>query len=90
MGSQGGEDMQQGGGWQGGQGAGWRNRQSHICMWIRWRGGQLGSKTDHATHVSSAGKQSLKTSGCKNLRGLQRWEKLPVSQESPLEEPKGS
>ena len=55
MGSQGGEDMQQGGGWQGGQGAGWRNRQSHICMWINQKE-KLGNKTDCTTQGSSVGK----------------------------------
>ena len=43
---------------------------------------QLGSETDHTTQGSGARKESLKISGCKNLWGLQQWEKLPASQES--------
>ena len=40
--------------------------------------------------VPAPGKESFKTSGCKNLWGLWWWEKLPVSQKSPLERPTGS
>ena len=47
MGSQGGEDKQQGGSWQ--------SRRSHIHVWIN-REEQLGSKTDRATQGSSVGK----------------------------------
>ena len=39
---------------------------------------------------SRAGKESLKTSGCKNLWGLQQQEKLPASQENSLERTTGS
>ena len=35
-------------------------------MGINWEE-QLGNETDHATQGSSVGKDSLKTSGCKNL-----------------------
>ena len=35
---------------------------------------QQGGKRDHITQSSSTGKLSLKTSGCKNLWGLQQWE----------------
>ena len=76
--SQGKEDVQLGGSW--------RIGRSHICLWIN-REEQLGIKTDHATQGPSAGKESLKTSGYKNPRGLQLWEKLPVSHENPLEKP---
>ena len=62
---------------------------SHICMQINWQE-QLGSETDHTTQGSNMGKESLKTSGCKNLQGLQKWERLPASQESSLERPTGS
>ena len=60
MGSQGGEDTWQGGGWQTGH--------SHICMQINQEK-LLGSETDHTTQGSSMRKESLKTSGCKNLGG---------------------
>ena len=71
MDSQGKEDAWQGGGWQ--------TRLSHIRI---NQEGQLGSETDHTTQGSSVGKESLKTSGCKNLWGLWQEEKLPASQES--------
>ena len=47
MGSRGGEDSQPGSSWW----TGW----SHICVWINQEE-QLGSRRDHATHHSSAGK----------------------------------
>ena len=47
MGSWGGEDSWQDGGWQ--------SRWSHICMRINWEE-QLGIKTDGPTRDSSAGK----------------------------------
>ena len=54
MGSQGGEDLQQGRelGWRGGT---WQTRQFHIHLWISWEE-QLGSETDHATQSSNMGK----------------------------------
>ena len=55
MGSQGRDDARQGSGW-------W----SHICVQINWEE-QLGSETDHTTQGSSEGRESLQTSGCKNL-----------------------
>ena len=67
----------------------WQTGQSHICMQIKQEE-QLGSKTEHVTQGSSVGKESLKTSGCKNLWGLKRQEKLQASQESLLERPTGS
>ena len=81
MGSWGREDQQQGGSW--------RMGRSHICVQINGEE-QLESETDHATQGSSVGKESLKISGCKNLCGLQQWEKLPASQESSLERATGS
>ena len=60
-----------------------------LCMWIN-RENQLVSETDCTIQGSSAGKESLKTSGCKNLWGLQWQEKLPASQDSLLEIPTGS
>ena len=51
---------------------------------------QLGSKTAGAPQGSSVGKESLKTSGYKNLWGFQQWEKLPKLQGSSLERPTGS
>ena len=47
MGSQGAEDVQQGGSW--------RTGRSHICVQIN-KEEQLESKTDHATQSSSARK----------------------------------
>ena len=79
-GSQGGEDPQ--------QGSGWWTRQYHMCEWISWEE-QLGSNTDCATQGSITGKESLKTSGWKNLWGLQLQEKLPVSKESLMKGPTG-
>ena len=58
-------------------------------MWINWDE-QQGNKTDLATQGSSMGKESLKTSGYKNLWGFQWQEKLSDSQESSLERPMGS
>ena len=63
MGSLGGENWQQGGGWrtrQGrgwwtGQGSSWQSGQSHISMWINSEE-QLGIETDCATQGSTAGK----------------------------------
>ena len=66
----------------------WWIRWTHICVWINWEE-QLGSKRDHTTQGSSAGKESLKTSDCKNLWGLRWWEKLLASQQSSLETPTG-
>ena len=71
------------------QGSGWWTRKTNIRVWINQEE-QLGSKTNHTTQGSSMGKQSLKTSGYKNLWGLWLREKLLVSQESPLEGPMGS
>ena len=45
----------------------------------------MGNKTDHETQGSRVEKESLKTSGSKNLWGLWWQEKLPASQESLLE-----
>ena len=70
MGILGREDAGQGGSW-------W----CHIYMWINWEG-QLGSQIDHETQDFGKGKESFKTSGCKNLWGLQQWEELPASQGS--------
>ena len=53
-------------------------------------GGISGEQDRPATQGSSAGKETFKTSGCKNLWGLWQWEKLLVSQEGPLEGPTGS
>ena len=50
----------------------------------------MGNETNYATQGSSAGKVNLKTSGCKNLWGLQQQEKRPASQGSSLERPTGS
>ena len=50
----------------------------------------MGSETDQTTQGSSAGKESFKTSGCKNLWGLWWQEKLPVSQKNLLEGTMGS
>ena len=50
----------------------------------------MGNETNYATQGSSAGKVNLKTSGCKNLWGLQQQEKRPASQGSSLERPAGS
>ena len=72
--------------WQGGD---WRTGQSHIHMQINMEE-QLGSETENATQGSSMGKESLKTSDCKNLLGLWQWENLLASQESSLERPTGS
>ena len=61
---------------------------SHICMQIIInQEEQLGRETDHTIQGSRAGKESLRISGCKNLLGLWRREKLPASQESSLETP---
>ena len=73
----------------GGQGSGWQMGLSHICLWINQEE-QQGSKTDCTIQGSSMGKESCKTSGCKNLWGLQWQEKLSASQENPLEGPTGS
>ena len=55
MGNLGGKDMQQGSGYRTkGQDGSWQTRWSHIYMWINQEE-QLGSKTDDATHGSSAG-----------------------------------
>ena len=70
------------------QGSSWWARWSHIHVQINQEG-QLGSKTDCTTQGFSAGKESLKTSGCKNLWGLWSQEKFIASQESPLERPTG-
>ena len=51
---------------------------------------QLGSETDHTTQGSSTRKESLKTSGYKDLWGLGWQKKLPASQKSSLERPMGS
>ena len=45
------------------------------------QGEQLQRETDYAIQDFSPGKQILKTSGCKNLWGLQQREKRPASQE---------
>ena len=45
MGSQGGEDSQQGCGWWTGRGGGWWSRQSHICMQINRRNNWGGRQT---------------------------------------------
>ena len=48
----------------------------------------MGNETNYATQGSSAGKVNLKTSGCKNLWGLQQQqEKHPALQKSLLERP---
>ena len=78
MGNQGREDLWQGGSWQTGR--------SHIRLRINCKK-QLESKADHATQGSSAGKQSPKTYGYKNLWGLWKREKLPVLQETSVEGP---
>ena len=44
---------------------------SHICVQINQEK-QLWRERDKKTEGSNTGKQSLKTSGCKNLRGLPR------------------
>ena len=49
-----------------------------------------GSETDHSTQGSSVGKESLKTSNCKNLWWLWWHRELPASQKNPLERPTGS
>ena len=38
---------------------------------------QLGSETNHTTQGSSAGKESLKTSGCKNPMGIETLGETP-------------
>ena len=81
MGDRGKEDLWQGGGWR----TGW----FHICVWINWEE-QLGSKTNCATQGSYTGKESLKTSVCKNLWVWQWRERLPASQENSLERSTGS
>ena len=48
---------------------------------------QLGSETDLVTQGSNAGKESLRTSGCKNLRGLLWQEKLKSHRRVCLEGP---
>ena len=73
---------------QGGRGGGWQTGWSHFCKQINWE--ELGSEIDCATQGSTTGKESLKSSGCKNLWELQQQEKLPASQESLLERPTGS
>ena len=59
-GSKGREDIWRGGGWQ--------TMWSHICMWISQEE-QLGSEAHLTAQDSSVGKESLKTSSCKNWRG---------------------
>ena len=81
MGSRGEDDT-----WQSGS---WWTRQSHIHVQINWEE-QLESEADHETQGSSARKESLKTSGCKNLWEVVAVGKLPVSLGSPVEEPTGS
>ena len=78
MGSQGREDVHQTGVW--------RTGKSHICMWINPEE-QVENETDRRTQGSSMGKESFKTSGCKNLCGLHQQEKLRASQEHSLERP---
>ena len=55
---------------QGGQVGGWQTGLSHIWVQIN-REEQLESETDCATLGSNMGKESFKTSGCKNLWGLE-------------------
>ena len=89
IGRQGREDALQGGA--GGpyrQGSNWWTRQSIIRVQINQEE-QLGSRTYHATQGSRMGKESLKTSGYKNLWALRQQEDLPASQESSLERPTG-
>ena len=75
MGNPGGEDSRQGDSM-------WTNKVaaggSHICVQINQEE-QLGSEIDYATQGSCVGKESLKTSGCKNLWVLQQGKKLPAS-----------
>ena len=81
MGGKDGKDVQQGGGW--------RTKRPHMYTQIN-REEQLGSETACTTQDSRQGKESPKTSGCKNLWGLWQWEKLSVSQESPLGDPRAA
>ena len=82
MGSQGGENSS--------QGSSWRTR----WLWQRLavpplhadKPGETNGEQDRPRKLgSSMGKESLKTSGSKNLWGLWQWEKLQASQESSLE-----
>ena len=57
-------------------------------MQINWEE-QLGSETDSEIQDFSVGNQRLKTYGYKERWRLWWPEKLPVSQESPLEDPLG-
>ena len=59
-------------------------------MQIKREGEQLGSETDHTTQGSGTEKESLKTSGCKNLWGVAAVGETPALQESPSETPTGS
>ena len=73
----------------GGRDRSWWTSISHIHMWISWKE-QLGSETDSEIQDFSVGNQRLKTYGYKERWRLWWPEKLPVSQESPLEGPTGS
>ena len=88
MGSWGREDTWQGGVWWPGQSRWWQL--DWVVPHLVSQKEQLWRETDHATQGSSRWKESLKTSGCKNMWGLWQQEKLPVSQESLLEVPMGS
>ena len=58
----------------------------HVCK-LR---GTTGERDRRSNPGFQSQEESFKTSVCKNLWGLQQWEKLPVSQESSLERPTGS
>ena len=90
-GSQGGEDEQQGGIWK------IRQVSQHLVDQVvpHLHADKLGGTTGERDRLRNpgfqhGGKESFKTSGCKNLWGLRQWEKLPPSQDSLLERPTGS
>ena len=90
MGNQGREDAWQGGGWWTGQVRRWLEDWVVPYSHVDKPGGTMEIETDHTTQGSSAAKERLGISGCKNLWGLWQHEKLLASQESLLGRPTGS